>query len=254
MVLGLVRHQPEDTPAVFENIVNNLLSQDNVNISIHLGCAVLAGAIIGFERSYYGRPAGFRTHTIVCLASSLLMLVTVYQLQWMGAAAVDAIKADPTRMAQGIMTGIGFLGAGVIYKEGFTVRGLTTAASIWITAAIGILFGVGMFFPAIATTLTVIGILSLFHHVERWMPKHSYIHFNVSFERKNRMSEADLRALLKKYGFSIGNISYHVVDDGAISEYKMIMRTRDHTACARFAADLADVAHVHEFKIVPSGD
>jgi putative Mg2+ transporter-C (MgtC) family protein len=69
------------------------------------------------------------------------MIVTVYQSQWMTFVEHDAIRTDPTRMAQGIMTGIGFLGAGVIFKEGLTVRGLTTAASIWVTAAIGILVG-----------------------------------------------------------------------------------------------------------------
>src|ERR1700674_4918128 len=96
-----------------------------------------------------GRPAGFRTHAPVRAASALFMIVTVYQNQWMTELPADAIRTDPTRMAQGIMTGIGFLGAGVIFKEGLTVRGLPTAASIWITAAIGILVGVGFYLPAI---------------------------------------------------------------------------------------------------------
>ena len=100
--------------------------------------ALVIGALIGFERTFHGRPAGFRTHSLVCIASAILMIVTVYQNQWMTLLEHDAIRTDPTRMAQGIMTGIGFLGAGVIFKEGLTVRGLTTAASIWITAAIGI--------------------------------------------------------------------------------------------------------------------
>jgi uncharacterized membrane protein YhiD involved in acid resistance len=77
------------------------------------------------------------------------MIVTVYQSQWMTFVEHEAIRTDPTRMAQGIMTGIGFLGAGVIFKEGLTVRGLTTAASIWITAAIGILVGIGFWFAAV---------------------------------------------------------------------------------------------------------
>src|SRR5437870_8511948 len=110
--------------------------------------ALAVGALIGVERSFRGRPAGFRTHALVCVASSLLMLVTVYQNEWMTAVPLDAIRTDPTRMAQGIMTGIGFLGAGVIFKEGLTVRGLTTAASIWVTAAIGILLGIGFYFAA----------------------------------------------------------------------------------------------------------
>ena len=97
------------------------MGHDELVIIGRLTGALVIGAMIGFERSFHGRPAGFRTHALVCLASALLMLVT--------------IRADPTRMAQGIMTGIGFLGAGVIFKEGLTVRGLTTAASIWILSA-----------------------------------------------------------------------------------------------------------------------
>jgi hypothetical protein len=110
-------------------------------IATHLLCAAAAGGIIGLERSYHARPAGFRTHTLVCVASSLLMLVMLYQSLWLPGGEEEQFRTDPTRMAQGIMTGIGFLGAGVIFKEGLSVRGLTTAASIWMTAAIGILFG-----------------------------------------------------------------------------------------------------------------
>jgi putative Mg2+ transporter-C (MgtC) family protein len=73
--------------------------------------------LIGLERSFHGRPAGFRTHSLVCVASALLMLVTVYQNEWMTQVAPDAIRTDPTRMAQGIMTGIGFLGAEVILRR-----------------------------------------------------------------------------------------------------------------------------------------
>ncbi len=235
-------------------MLETIFTPENITILSHLSYAMLAGACIGFERSYYGRPAGFRTHTIVCLASSVLMVVTVNQLEWMGAATPDVIKTDPTRMAQGIMTGIGFLGAGVIYKEGFTVRGLTTAASIWITAAIGILFGVGLYFPAVLATTMTIGVLSLFHHVERWMPKHSYVHFNISFQRKNRMPEEELKKLLQGIGFSIGNVSYHIVDDGEISEYRSVIRTKDHSAVKRLAEHLIAMDVVHEFKIAPSGD
>src|SRR5688572_32838072 len=84
----------------------------------HLLTALAAGGLIGFERSYHGRPAGFRTHSLVCIASSALMLLTVYQGHWYPAEFAGRVTLDPTRMAQGIMTGIGFLGAGVIFKEG----------------------------------------------------------------------------------------------------------------------------------------
>src|SRR5712692_3089148 len=118
-------------------------SNEYGEMALHLLIALAAGGIIGLERSYHGRPAGFRTHALVCLSSCMLMILTVYQETWFSAYSLERISVDPTRMAQGIMTGIGFLGAGVIMKEGLTIRGLTTAASIWITAAIGIMIGVG---------------------------------------------------------------------------------------------------------------
>ena len=133
------------------------MNKETVDILVHLLVAMVAGGLIGLERSYYGRPAGFRTHTLVCMASSLLMLVTIYQRDWFSGAMIETVRVDPTRMAQGIMTGIGFLGAGVIMKEGASIRGLTTAASIWITAAIGILAGVGFYSALVVVTILTLG-------------------------------------------------------------------------------------------------
>ena len=138
------------------------MTHEQLVILVRVLAALIVGAAIGFERTFHGRPAGFRTHALVCLASSLLMLVTVYQNEWMTVMPLDAIRTDPTRMAQGIMTGIGFLGAGVIFKEGLTVRGLTTAASIWITAAIGVLIGIGFHYAATLGAVATIAVLSAF--------------------------------------------------------------------------------------------
>ena len=147
-----------------------LAGDDGVIVARILGALVI-GAVIGLERSFHGRPAGFRTHALVCVASSLLMLVTVYQDEWMTHVTIDAIRTDPTRMAQGIMTGIGFLGAGVIFKEGLTVRGLTTAASIWVTAAIGILVGIGFWMPRAASARSAtLAVLGVFRWIENRLP------------------------------------------------------------------------------------
>src|SRR5688572_33401569 len=140
---------------------------------LRLLAALGSGALIGYERAFHGRPAGLRTHVLVCLASSLLMLVTVYEMHWVKTGPGE-IRLDPTRMAQGIMTGIGFLGAGVVVKEGLTVRGLTTAASIWITASIGILTGIGFYFPAGIATVLTLGTLSVFRWIEQRMPAEHY--------------------------------------------------------------------------------
>src|SRR5687767_3439793 len=168
------------------------MAQEYFEIAFRLIAALAAGGLIGLERSHRGRPAGFRTHALVCLASSLLMLVTVYETHWMPDSTTARVVIDPTRMAQGIMTGIGFLGAGAIIKEGFTVRGLTTAASIWITAAIGILTGVGFYFAAVVGTLLALGTLSLFRWIEARLPTETYANFMVRFSRDAAMPEGEL--------------------------------------------------------------
>ena len=147
-----------------------MFGHDDLVIIGRVAGALAIGAMIGFERTFHGRPAGFRTHSLVCIASAILMIVTVYQNQWMTLVEHDAIRTDPTRMAQGIMTGIGFLGAGVIFKEGLTVRGLTTAASIWVTAAIGILVGIGFWFAALVGAVATLTVLALFRFIEARLP------------------------------------------------------------------------------------
>ncbi len=229
------------------------LSPVQVDVLIHLGGAVLAGGLIGFERSFHGRPAGFRTHTLVCLASSLLMLVTLYQSEWFEQAG-DVVRIDPTRMAQGIMTGIGFLGAGVIFKEGLSVRGLTTAASIWLTAAIGVLVGVGFYFAAATATAMTLGVLALFRFVEQRMPTHQFAHHVLRFRHGAEMGEAELRALLLSQGFSVANLSYRLAGDEREFEYRMVLRTRDAANLGRLARVLAAMDRVREFRLSPTGD
>lgn len=225
-----------------------------IHITLQLLAAVLAGAVIGFERSFHGRPAGFRTHALVCTASSLLMLVTLYQWRWFSPGALERVTVDPTRMAQGIMTGIGFLGAGVIMKEGLSVRGLTTAASIWITAAIGILLGVGFWFPAALAVLLTLGILAAFRRIEMAMPTQYHAHLSLRFPRSSIMLEEALRALIAEHQFTIANLSYRLVADGQSFEYRMVIRTMDRANAGRLASTLTQRSDVLEFRVSPTGD
>ena len=223
-------------------------------ITVRVLATVLVGASIGFERTFHGRPAGFRTHALVCLASSLLMLVTVYPNWWMAVTPTDAFRTDPTRMAQGIMTGIGFLGAGVIFKEGLTVRGLTTAASIWITAAIGILLGIGFYFAATVGAIATLAVLAAFRFIERRLPAEFYAHHSLTFQRGAIMSEDALRRLIGEHGFSIANLSYRLSSDGTLFEYGMIIKSRDRRNAEALAQHLCRLPEVLEFRIAPTGD
>jgi len=229
------------------------VTPDDLEMLVRIIAAVIAGAIIGYERSYHGRPAGFRTHTLVCAASSLLMLITVYEAHWVRVAA-DMVRLDPTRMAQGIMTGIGFLGAGVIIKEGLSVRGLTTAASIWITAAIGILAGVGFYFPMAVGVVITIGVLAIFRLIEVRMPSQSYFHFDVKFARSGGMTKDALRQLVIQHGFSIANFSYRLEGEGRVRRHSMVIRCNDRTAAERLYDALENTESVLEFRIAPTGD
>lgn len=230
------------------------VTADDIEMTVRLLTGLFAGALIGYERSYHGRPAGFRTHALVCMASSLLMLVTVYESHWVRAVTADSIRLDPTRMAQGIMTGIGFLGAGAILKEGLTIRGLTTAASIWMTSAIGIMAGVGFYFPLIVSVLLTLGVLSVFRRVESLMPTQSYYQFEVRFARQGVMTEEAIRALLAEHGFSIANLSHRVDGEGRVRRYGMVLRTHSKANASRLADTLEAMETVYEFRIAPTGD
>ena len=233
--------------------VSEIVASARPDVLLHLAGAVVAGAAIGMERSFHGRPAGFRTHTLVCLASALLMLLTVYQQEWF-AAGPDVARIDPTRMAQGIMTGIGFLGAGVIFKEGISVRGLTTAASIWITAAIGVLMGSGLYYPAFLGTVASLGVLAAFRWIENRLPSHRFALHHVRFDRNDVMPEETLRALLERHGFSISGLAYRLTEDGRQFEYRMTIRTTHEQNFGDLARALAALPPVREFHLAPAGD
>ncbi len=230
------------------------MSHEDLVIIGRVAAALFVGALIGFERTFHGRPAGFRTHALVCIASTLLMIVTVYQSEWMTHLSMEAIRTDPTRMAQGIMTGIGFLGAGVIFREGLTVRGLTTAASIWVTSAIGILIGIGFYFLAAIGAIATLIVLALFRLIERRLPSEYYCHHTLTFARDRVMSEKELRAMLTGHGFSIANLSSRLTDGGTLFEYRMTLRNRDPRNAEALSQELRGMPNVIEFRIAPTGD
>ena len=229
------------------------MESEYILIISRLLLALLAGGIIGIERAYHGREAGFRTHTLVCVSSTLLMLLMAFQWQFIPAEFIDTIRTDPTRMAQGIMTGIGFLGAGVIIKEGLSVRGLTTAASIWMTASIGIVIGLGFYFPAaIATAITVI-ILSLFRWFEKLIPSQKYAKFSINLLRtEGTMDEEALHSLLEQLNLRAFDMSYTLREKGSYIRYEMFIMSKDKTNFNQLAQRLLQIDTVHDFRIIPS--
>lgn len=223
------------------------------DIVLHLVVALAAGGLIGYERSRSGRPAGFRTHTLVCMASSLLMLLTMYQDLWFSGGS-EVVRIDPTRMAQGIMTGIGFLGAGVIVKEGASVRGLTTAASIWITAAIGILSGAGFYGPVVLATALTLGTLSVFRWIEGRMSTLAYVSCEVRFALERPWDETAFRALVQAHGFKVSQLGYRLDVAGGHFEFQGVLRTQDRGRLRDLSDALRQTPAVTEFRLTPAGD
>jgi putative Mg2+ transporter-C (MgtC) family protein len=226
------------------------LHSEQVEIVGRLCAALAAGAAIGFERSFHGRPAGLRTHSLVCLASAMLMLVTVYQAQWFPHGA-ETVRVDPTRMAQGVMTGIGFLGAGVILKEGVAVRGLTTAASIWITSAIGILAGVGFYFPLVVVTLATLCALSLFRRLESVLPAFSYAAHTVVVPVESAIDELSLKSFLCSLGFDVHQVSCLRDHTVRTVQYDMTIRTKAKGGLTQLNSAWAARSDVVSYSIKP---
>jgi putative Mg2+ transporter-C (MgtC) family protein len=146
------------------------------------------------------------------------------------------------------MTGIGFLGAGVILKNGLEVRGLTTAAAIWCTAAIGVLVGLGSWVTAIVTTLVALGVLTAFRRLENHLPIELIVHVDVRFERHQAPDTARVRALAVEHGFLIDELTF-ALDPDDLFAYRMVLKTRSGEATERLAAALRADPLVRGFDI-----
>jgi len=135
----------------------------NYEILFRLFLAAFLGAVVGLEREVHGRPAGIRTYLLLCMGSALIMVVSEllffkYEAKGLG----DILRADPGRIAAQAITGIGFLGAGVILRYKDSIRGLTTAAAIWVACAVGLAIGAGFYlFGSAVTGLTVVSLVGL---------------------------------------------------------------------------------------------
>ena len=142
-----------------------------LNAMLRLVIAAVLGGLIGLEREQHGRSAGLRTHLLVALGAATAMVVSLHFSVIYGLkGAATSIRVDPARVAYGVMGGIGFLGAGTIIQSGLGVRGLTTAACLWCTAAIGLAAGFGMFAVSFLATIIVLFALVVLDYIDRKLP------------------------------------------------------------------------------------
>lgn len=187
-----------------EEIVEELIGEDFFLIVLRLFVALILSGLIGFEREVKNHSAGFRTHILVGVGSCLMMILSLFGFSAF-MEEYDNVQFDPARIPSYVISGIGFLGAGTIIVYGGTIRGLTTAASIWAVAGIGLVVGAGMYSVAILTTLIILVSLIFLNHIEKLLPKSkrsTFIELVVEEEFKMR----DTIEILEKHLLVIQNI------------------------------------------------
>lgn len=213
--------------------------------------AVATGGLIGYEREYRGRAAGVRTHILVCLTSTLLMLAAVHQIEWMGATPLEVIRIDPVRMAHGVLTGIGFLCAGVIFREGFSVRGLTTAASLWITSALGLLYGISLHRLAIAGAVATLAVLAGLRLLDGRLPRLRHVDVAVRYRRAQAPTEAEFIAVAALFGLKPDSIVTRLLPEDGGVELATTLRGRSGSSCQPLVDKLLADPAVVSFEVAP---
>ena len=215
-----------------------------LEVAGRLFLGALLGGGIGLERQVHGRPAGFRTHLLVCVASVLLMIVS----QTLGVASDGgAYRFDPGRLAAGAITGIGFLGAGVILKSGLDVHGLTTAACLWIVSAIGLAVGSGLHFAAVLGFAITLGSLWLLRYVEQRIPRLAYKHVTVVVDRD--APEEQLRAAVTAHGPRVTGMDYELDAESGRMTYRITIASEHRISEREIVDALARFPEVRQIRV-----
>lgn len=193
---------------------------------LQLLLAVGLGAAIGLEREIHGRPAGLRTHILVCVGATIIMLAAK-GLEGMAPEGGVGVRVtvDPGRIAAGIITGIGFLGAGCIIKSQDYIRGITTAACLWFVAALGIVIGEGFYLLATGSTIIALIVLTVFQMIDHVIPHDVYRTLKVVIsEERGEGAESIIRQLLAERRVRIQKVSYR--QKYAVKNVELIFQLR----------------------------
>lgn len=225
----------------------------NVVILLHLFGALLLGLMVGYERSYHGRAAGMRTYGLVCMASCALTIVGGYPGFWFGgSSAAMMMPVDPTRVIQGIVTGIGFLGAGVIMREGFNISGLTTAASIWASSVIGVLVGVGFYLAAMGLAFLSAMIMIYLSKIEALLPSRHAVAVMMRFKPDFTPRMDKLRSIALERGYTIAGGSVTIGSLHGLQEWRFValaLSKKSGAALPDLAREMAAFDGIESFQI-----
>jgi len=221
-------------------------------ILLNLMGALALGLLVGYERSYHGRAAGMRTYGLVCMASTGLVVICGYPSHWYGGQMGDMFGSDPTRVIQGVVTGIGFLGAGVIMREGFNISGLTTAASIWASSAIGVMVGLGFYLGAMGLAFLSAMSMIFLSKLEAWLPSRHAVAISMRFKAGYEPQEQALRQMAMERGYEIAGGSLTIGLHDGKQEWKFValaLSKRSGQPLAKLAAEMAHFNGIDSFHV-----
>ncbi|MEJ2697639.1 MAG: MgtC/SapB family protein [Candidatus Sulfobium sp.] len=213
-----------------------MISFQEIMIKLLLG--MVLGGFIGFERQTHSRPAGFRTQLLVCVACVLIMIVS--EGYYASGPAHPGYVVDPTRIAAGAMTGVGFLGAGVILKTGLSIQGLTTAACIWIVSAIGLAIGAGQYTAGIVGFVITLFSLWVLRIYEGRIPRTVYKYVTMVTDQSG--DENAIRSIFGDRGYRLLKMDYRI-------EFPLNERTYVFTASSKDDSDMKDL--IEDISVLP---
>ncbi len=204
---------------------------------------ILAGilsGLVGFEREYHGRAAGLRTHILVCLGSTLVMLTSLHMCDM----SVGKFPSDPGRIAAGVVTGIGFLGAGTIMQFKASVRGLTTAASLWVAAGLGLAVGSGLYFAAILTTIITLVALLFFSRIEHALIRKDWYKVLAIESAAEVDNLIQIREALANYEVEVKDFDMTKMKDGTAVTWRLSLRLGTSSNDANIISDIGQIQGV----------
>lgn len=190
---------------------------------LRLAVAAALGGLIGLEREYRAKEAGFRTHFLVALGSALFMVLSMYGFDSMINQSTQKLSYDPSRIASQVVPGIGFIGAGIIIFQKHVVKGLTTAAGLWVTSAIGLTCGAGMFILAAATTVLVLVGLEALHFVSSRFATRSIL---LTFNSDKQETIQNVLLSMRKAGIDIDSYEMQKATQPAGTSYQVSMEIK----------------------------